>query len=90
MVSGRLAGMAVRPLPRQSTMPLLQVHMAGQEPEDRVQVGTRPASPWPAETGGCGLRLSCISTSLELRYRLMDGTRCTLQFLWMRMNQGDH
>lgn len=68
-------------------MPLLQVHMAGQEPEDRVQVGTRPASPWPAETGRCGLRLSCISTSLEPRYRLMDGTGCTLQFLWMRMNQ---
>lgn len=50
MVSGRLAGMAVRPLPRQSTMPLLQAHMAGQEPEERVQEGTRPASPWPAET----------------------------------------
>lgn len=56
MVSGRLAGMAVRPLPRQSTMPLLQVHMAGQEPEERVQEGTRPASPWPAETVGCDLR----------------------------------
>ena len=36
MASGRLAGMAVRPLPRQSTMPLLQAHMAGQEPEERV------------------------------------------------------
>lgn len=56
MASGRLAGMAVRPLPRQSTMPLLQVHMAGQEPEERVQEGTRPASPWPAETAGCDLR----------------------------------
>lgn len=33
-------------------MPLLQVHMAGQDPEDRVQVGTRAASPWPAETVG--------------------------------------
>lgn len=33
-------------------MPLLQVHMAGQDPEDRVQVGTRVASPWPAETVG--------------------------------------
>lgn len=52
MVSGRLAGMAVRPLPRQSTMPLLQVHMAGQEPDERVQVGTRVDSPWPAETVG--------------------------------------
>ena len=50
MASGRLAGMAVRPLPRQSTMPLLQAHMAGQEPEERVQEGARPASPWPAET----------------------------------------
>lgn len=58
MVSGRLAGMAVRPLPRQSTMPLLQVHMAGQEPEERVQDGGRPASPWPAGAGDCDLRLS--------------------------------
>lgn len=32
MLSGRLAGMAVRPFPLQSTMLLLQVHMAGQEP----------------------------------------------------------
>lgn len=24
--------------------------MAGQEPEERVQEGVRPASPWPAET----------------------------------------
>ena len=24
--------------------------MAGQEPEERVQEGARPASPWPAET----------------------------------------
>lgn len=53
MVSGRLAGMAVRPLPRQSTMPLLQLHMAGQEPEERVQEGTCPASPWPVGTVGC-------------------------------------
>lgn len=33
-------------------MPLLQEHMAGQDPEERVQVGTRVASPWPAETVG--------------------------------------
>lgn len=33
-------------------MPLLQVHMAGQDPEERVQVGTCVASPWPAETMG--------------------------------------
>lgn len=33
-------------------MPLLQEHMAGQDPEERVQVGTRAASPWPAETVG--------------------------------------
>lgn len=44
--------MAVRPLPRQSTMPLLQLHMAGQEPDERVQAGTCAASPWPAETVG--------------------------------------
>lgn len=59
MVSGRLAGMAVRPLPRQSTMPLLQLHMAGQEPEERVQAGTCPASPWPAETVRCDLGRPC-------------------------------
>lgn len=85
MVSGRLAGMAVRPLPRQSTMPLLQEHMAGQEPEERVQEGTCPASPWPAGTVGSDLRVSHVSTSL-LRYRRMsrDGD---VVFLWMRMNQ---
>lgn len=44
--------MAVRPFPRQSTMPLLQLHMAGHEPEERVQAGARAASPWPAKTGG--------------------------------------
>lgn len=38
MFSGRLAGMAVSPLPLQSTMLLLQVHMAGQEPEARLHV----------------------------------------------------
>lgn len=49
MVSGRLAGMAVRPLPRQSTMPLLQVHMAGQEPEDKLQSWARAKSVCPAK-----------------------------------------
>lgn len=49
MVSGRLAGMAVRPLPRQSTMPLLQVHMAGQEPEDKLQSWTRAESVCPVK-----------------------------------------
>lgn len=44
MLSGRLAGMAVRPLPLQSTMLLLQVHMAGQEP--------------PPTMHGCGLEES--------------------------------
>lgn len=47
MVSGRLAGMAVSPLPRQSTMPLLQVHMAGQEPEDKLQSWARAVSICP-------------------------------------------
>lgn len=47
MVSGRLAGMAVSPLPRQSTMPLLQVHMAGQEPEDKLQSWARAPSVCP-------------------------------------------
>lgn len=36
MASGRWAGMAVRPLPRQSTMLLLQVHMGGQEPDAKL------------------------------------------------------
>lgn len=39
--------MAVSPLPRQSTMPLLQVHMAGQEPEDKLQSWARAASVCP-------------------------------------------
>lgn len=49
MVSGKLAGMAVSPLPRQSTMPLLQVHMAGQEPDEKLQIWVLVASIWPAE-----------------------------------------
>lgn len=69
--------MAVRPLPRQSTMPLLQVHMAGQEPEERVQEGTCPASPWPVETVGCDLREPWARTSLP-RYGLMDGDKVLL------------
>lgn len=36
-------------------MPLLQAHMAGQEPEERVQVGACAASPWPVETVGVTL-----------------------------------
>lgn len=44
MFSGRLPGMAVSPLPLQSTILLLQVHMTGQEPEARLHV--------------CGLELS--------------------------------
>ena len=79
MVSGRLAGMAVRPLPRQSTMPLLQAHMAGQEPEERVQEGTRPASPWPAETAACDLRVSSLP-----RLGRTGGDRVCL---WMGMSQ---
>lgn len=66
--------MAVRPLPRQSTMPLLQVHMAGQEPEDSMQENTRPASPWPEETVGCDLGVSRVSTS-HPRYSIMGGNR---------------
>lgn len=54
--------MAVSPLPRQSTMPLLQVHMAGQEPEDKLQswacaesvcpLGKQPA--WELKRAGPG------------------------------------
>lgn len=47
MVSGRLAGMAVRPFPRQSTMLLLQEHMGGQEPDARLQGWTKAEPPWP-------------------------------------------
>lgn len=67
--------MAVRPLPRQSTMPLLQVHMAGQEPEDRVQEGTRPASPWPEEAVGCDLGVSHVNTS-HPRYSIIIQSTC--------------
>lgn len=45
MLSGRLAGMAVRPFPLQSTMLLLQVHMAGQEPPPVLQ-GSRLEDSW--------------------------------------------
>lgn len=59
MVSGRLAGMAVSPLPRQSTMPLLQVHMAGQEPEDKLQSWACAWSVCPArETASTGIAKS--------------------------------
>lgn len=59
MVSGRLAGMAVSPLPRQSTMPLLQVHMAGQEPEDKLQSWACAESVCPArEAASIGIAKS--------------------------------
>lgn len=59
MVSGRLAGMAVSPLPRQSTMPLLQVHMAGQEPEDKLQSWACAGSICPArEAASIGIAKS--------------------------------
>lgn len=74
MVSGRLAGMAVRPLPRQSTMPLPQVHMAGQEPEERVQESDRPASPWPEKTVGGDLGASHARASTP-RHGVMGGDR---------------
>lgn len=45
MLSGRLAGISVRPLPRQSTMLLLQVHIAGQEPPP-VLHGCRLENSW--------------------------------------------
>lgn len=86
MDSGRLAGMAVRPLPRQSTMPLLQAHMAGQEPEERVQEGTRPASPWPAETGACDLRWPASASPPQIQASGQD-RGVQWQFLWMRMSQ---
>lgn len=45
MLSGRLAGIAVRPFPLQSTMLLLQVHMAGQEPPPMLH-GCRLEDSW--------------------------------------------
>lgn len=49
MLSGRFAGMAVRPFPLQSTMLLLQVHMAGQEPPPMLQGCRLEDSWWPEE-----------------------------------------
>lgn len=48
--------------------------MAGQEPEERVQAGTRPASPWPVGMAECDFRVSCISTTLP-RTTLTGGDR---------------
>lgn len=45
MLSGRLAGMAVSPFPLQSTMLLLHVHMAGQEPPPTLHA-CRPGDSW--------------------------------------------
>lgn len=65
--------MAVRPLPRQSTMPLLQLHMAGQEPEERVQAGARAASPWPAKTGGVMSESHTLLRPLPLQICCWEG-----------------
>ena len=53
MLSGRLAGMAVRPFPLQSTMLLLQVHMAGQEPPPMLHGWRLLDSWWPEEKRNC-------------------------------------
>lgn len=66
--------MAVRPLPRQSTMPLPQVHMAGQEPEERVQESDRPASPWPEGMVGGDLGASHARASTP-RHGVTGGDR---------------
>lgn len=47
MLSGRLAGMAVSPFPLQSTMLLLHVHMAGQEPPPTLHACMPDDSWWP-------------------------------------------
>lgn len=49
MLSGKLAGMAVSPLPRQSTILLLQVQTAGHEPAAKLHNCTPTISAWPAE-----------------------------------------
>lgn len=49
MLSGRLAGMAVSPFPLQSTMLLLHVHMAGQEPPPTLHVCRPEDSWWPGK-----------------------------------------
>lgn len=48
--------MAVRPLPRQSTMLLLQEHMGGQEPDARLQGCTKALPPWPEDKHRHGLQ----------------------------------
>lgn len=45
MLSGRFAGIAVSPFPLQSTILLLQVHMAGQEPPPTLH-GCMPEDSW--------------------------------------------
>lgn len=50
MASGRCAGIAVRPRPRQSTMLLLHEHMGGHEPDARLHGCTKALPPWPGHT----------------------------------------
>lgn len=68
MLSGRLAGMAVRPFPLQSTMLLEQVHMAGQEPAAKLQVW-RLESDWPASyiTSHCKCSMHYIPLQNAIR-----------------------
>lgn len=49
MLSGRFAGIAVSPFPLQSTILLLQVHMAGQEPPPTLHGCMPEDSWWPVE-----------------------------------------
>lgn len=63
-------------------MPLLQLHMAGQEPDERVQAGAPAASPWPAETGG----VMSESLTLPLPSPLQIGSwESTGGSLWRRL-----
>lgn len=72
MLSGRLAGMAVSPFPLQSTMLLLHVHMAGQEPPPTLHACMPDESWWPGNKekngmmsggGGCKNSHRCAGAS---------------------------
>ena len=52
MPSGKLAGISVRPFPRQSTMLLLQVQAEGQEMELALQAGGSEWGPVGSEHSG--------------------------------------
>ena len=89
MASGRLAGMAVRPFPRQSTMLLLQVHMAGQEPPPVLHGCRLEDSWWPGEKRGGEKKLHERWTRRSVR--ISSSYRCvsTGGWGWFKSQQRD-